>query len=114
MATASDNDCDDEGHEEKPSSSIMRLMDPPKRNPHPVKREHSQAWLLEYDLNSQSEQKTDSLEVFFAGSHADVGGGSGEPVSSSATFEYSYDCSRKQRQAQSSSVMVCQLRTAVC
>jgi hypothetical protein len=35
--------------------------------------------MLEYDMNSQ-DQKTDSLEVFFAGCHCDIGGGSGECI----------------------------------
>jgi hypothetical protein len=79
-----EEDCDDDHDhdglpaDEKAGSWLMRDAPKKKKKPVPPKRERSQAWLLEYDLNARSGQKTDSLEVFFAGSHTDVGGGSGE------------------------------------
>jgi hypothetical protein len=49
--------------DEKKSRSWL-LRDPPKKantKAHRIQREHSQAWLLEYDLNAQVGQETDAL-----------------------------------------------------
>jgi hypothetical protein len=59
------NECGDYEKHKEPKTSRAWFGEPPKkspkRSPNPIKREFSQARLLEYDLNAQTGQETNVL-----------------------------------------------------